>query len=191
VIYPTSGADALLTAVGDLTGVTVDHYIAIDMAVIADLVNAVGGVPVCLNSATSDRYAGADFSAGQQVVSGSSALAFIRQRHGLPYGDLDRITRLQAFLQSLAIQLKDADLAKVVAAVQGKVETDPNLDLLGLAEALAGAKALRFGTIPTENLDFQPPGGGSAIRVDPARVQDFVTNLPSTPPATDGVPCVN
>lgn len=191
-IYRTSGADALLTAVSDLTGVTVDHYVVVDMAAFGDLANAVGGVPVCLRAATSDRYAGADFQAGEQILNGSAALAFVRQRHGLPNGDLDRIARLQAFLRSLATKMKDADVAKVVTAVQSKVKTDPNLDLLGLAQDLAGAKALHVGTIPVgaEPVEL-PGGGGEVLSVDPVQVKQFVTSLPSTPPATGDVPCVN
>lgn len=190
-IYQASGADALLAAVSDLTGVTIDHYVAVDMTVFGDFANAVGGVPVCLRSATSDRLAGANFPTGQQTVTGAAALAFIRQRHNLPNGDLDRIVRLQAFLQSLATKLKGADVAKVVAAVKGKVTTDPNLDLLGLAQDLAKAKALRVGTIPIGDIDLQTPQSGAAIEVDPVKVKQFVTNLPSTPPVTGDVPCVN
>jgi LCP family protein required for cell wall assembly len=191
-IYRTAGADALLAAVSDLTGVTVDHYLAVDMAVFRDLANAVGGVEVCLLSATKDNYAGANFPAGKQTVSGDAALAFVRQRHNLPNGDLDRIVRLQAFLQSLATKLKGTDLDKLLGAIQGKVTTDPNLDLLGLAQALAGMKALHVGTIPIGNIDSPAAGGGgSVIEVDPAQVKQFVTDLPSTPPATGDVPCVN
>jgi LCP family protein required for cell wall assembly len=190
-IYQASGADALLAAVSDLTGVTVDHYVAVDMTVFGDFANAVGGVPVCLRAPTSDSLAGANFPAGKQVLSGAAALAFVRQRHNMRNGDLDRIVRLQAFLQSLATKLKDADIAKVVTAVKDKVKTDPNLDLLGLAQNLANAKALRVGTIPIGNVNFQTPQGGSAIEIDPAQVKQFVTNLPSTPPATGDVPCVD
>ena len=190
-IYRTSGADALLAAVSDLTGVTVDHYVSFYMAAFGDLANAVGGVEVCLNSAVSDNFSGANFPAGKQVLSGDAALAFVRQRHNLPNGDLDRIVRLQAFLQSLAGKVKGTDLTKVVDAFQGKVKTDPNLDLLGLAQDLANAKALRVGTIPIGDIDFHPPEGGAAVQVDPAQVKQFVTSLPSTPPATGGVPCVN
>ena len=48
-----------------------------------------------------DSYTGADFPAGPQNVSGAAALAFVRQRHGLPRGDLDRILRQQAYLSGL------------------------------------------------------------------------------------------
>ncbi|HEX6360110.1 LCP family protein [Actinophytocola sp.] len=189
-IYARSGIEALLATVRDLTGVPVDHYAVVDMAAVGELADAVGGVPVCLNAATSDRYSGAEFGTGEQTIAGDAALAFLRQRHGLPYGDLDRIARLQAFLQSLAVKLKGADLAPVIAAVQGDVKTDPGLDVLALAQDLTNAKSLRVATIPIGEIDLSTPQG-SGIAVDPAQVKQFVTGLPSTPPATGDVPCVN
>jgi LCP family protein required for cell wall assembly len=189
-LYTNSGPEALLATVSELTGVQVDHYAAVDMASMGALVNAIGGVPVCLNTAVSDRFSGAEFPAGQQVLSGDAALAFIRQRHGLPNGDLDRIVRLQAFLQSLATTVKDADLNTVVRAVHNGIKTDPDLDLLSLAQDLANAKTLHVGTIPIGATDINTPQG-SGIAVDPTQVKQFVTDLPGTPPATGDVPCVN
>lgn len=190
-VYSRSGVDTLLATVRDLTGVPIDHSVVVDMTAIVDLANAVGGVPVCLKEATSDQLSGADFPAGQQVLDGEEALSFIRQRHDLPNGDLDRIVRLQAVVRSLVVKLRDSDLAAMVTAVSGRGEIDPNLDLLGLATDLVHAKELRIGTIPIANPDLQTPGGGSALGVDPAQVKEYVSGLPSTPPAPDVVPCVN
>ena len=55
-----------------------------------------------------DAYSGVDLPAGQQSVSGAGALAFVRQRHGLYGGDLDRIARQQAFMAGLAQRLLGA-----------------------------------------------------------------------------------
>jgi LCP family protein required for cell wall assembly len=189
-VYRTAGAEGLATAVGDLTGVHVDHWAAIDMTAVVDLTNAVGGVEVCLKSATTDHYAGADFKAGKQILAGDAALAFIRQRHSLPNSDLDRIVRLQVFLRSLLGRLEDKDLPTLLTTIQTHVKTDPNLDVLGVAAAVSDDN-LRFGTIPIGNTDFQSPTGGAVIQVDPTQVKQFVTNLPSTPPTTGDTPCVN
>src|SRR5699024_9420815 len=62
------------------------------------LSKAIGGVPVCLIEATKDPKSGANFPAGHFEVEGSDALAFVRQRHGLPGSDLSRVKRQQAFL---------------------------------------------------------------------------------------------
>jgi LCP family protein required for cell wall assembly len=192
-IYMASGIDALRTAVGDLTGVPVEHYAVVDMAGVGDMTTAVGGVEVCLRAATKDKFSGADFPAGKQVITGDAALAFIRQRRGLPNGDLDRIARLQAFVRGLAIALDGKHDSKLLPVIQQHVKTDPSLDVIGLTQRLVGAKELRFATIPIGDLDFQPPNGGSVIQVDPNEVRQFVAGMQGTPPtpAAGDVPCVN
>lgn len=189
-VYPASGADTLLSTVRDLTGVAVEHYVVMDMSAVGDLATAVGGVPVCLRTAVDDRFAEASFPAGEQVVSGPAALAFLRQRHGLPMGDLDRVARAQAFLQSLATRLRDADLTKVLPVVRDHVRTDDGLDLLGLARNLTMARSFHVGTVPVRDVQFVTPAGAAAMAVDPAEVKQFVADLPASAPV-DGVPCVN
>jgi LCP family protein required for cell wall assembly len=190
-VYATHGVDALLATVRDLTGVAPDHYVAVDMAAVGALATAVGGVPVCLNAPAEDSFAGTNLPAGEQSVEGAAALGFLRQRHGLPNGDLDRIARHQAFLRSLATKLRGADLPSVAGALQGHVRTDKDLDLLGLAAAVAGAKELRVGTIPALEWDHTTPEAGSVITVDPAQVRQFVAGQEGTPPTSGDVPCVN
>lgn len=188
-IYREDGKEALVDAVTALTGVRLDHLAIVDMSALGAVADAVGGVPVCLRAAVEDDYSGADFPQGEQVLTGNAALAFIRQRHGLANGDLDRIVRQQAFLRGLSAKLPDADLAALIDAVRNKVETDDEFDLLGFVQTLAGATSLRVGTIPVERVDIGTPEG-AAIEIDPARVKKYVGDLQGTPPV-DGVPCVN
>jgi LCP family protein required for cell wall assembly len=182
--------DKLLDVVRDLTGVRPEHYAFVDMAAFPDLADAVGGVRVCLNAPAEDPYAGVDLPAGEQVVTGDAALGFVRQRHGLPNGDLDRIKRAQVFLQGVVAKLGDADLTELADAVAGRLQTDPGLDLLGLAEQLAAAPSLHVGTIPITDVAHEVPGAGSVVAVDPAQVKEFVDGIEGTPPS-DGVPCVD
>lgn len=189
-VFVESGMDTLVSAVGELTGVAVEHWAVVDMAAVGTLTDAAGGVPVCLTAATEDPYAGANFPAGDQVLDGDSALAFIRQRHGLPNGDLDRIVRSQVFLESLLGRLDGKRLPALIDSVKGHVQTDPGLDVLGFAKALADNETLHIGTIPYENPDFPTPTGVMAVEVDPAKVRQFVADLPNTSPPT-GVTCVN
>ncbi|MFI7675314.1 LCP family protein [Actinophytocola sp. NPDC049390] len=188
-VLPKDGVRPLADTVTALTGVTLDHVAIVDMSALGAVADAVGGVPVCLRTAVEDRYSGADFPKGEQVVTGADALAFVRQRHGLPNGDLDRIARHQAFLRGLSARLPNADLPALLDAVRGKVETDDGFDLLGFVETLARATELRVGTIPVERTDVQTPQG-AVIEVDPEQVKKFVGDVQGTPPAS-GVPCVN
>ncbi|HRD13772.1 MAG TPA: LCP family protein, partial [Mycobacterium sp.] len=85
-----AGREALIKTVADLTGVTVDHYAEIGLLGFALITDALGGVNVCLKEAVYEPLSGADFPAGWQKLDGPQALSFVRQRHDLPRGDLDR-----------------------------------------------------------------------------------------------------
>ena len=92
-----------------LTGLQVDHYMQVNLLGFYRISEAIGGVQVCLNAAQNkhhrDRrhgsgYSGIDLPKGVSIIKGAQALAFVRQRHGLPHGDLDRIKRQQYFLKA-------------------------------------------------------------------------------------------
>jgi LCP family protein required for cell wall assembly len=103
-----AGRAATLNAVRNLVGVPIDYFAEVNLAGFYDLAATLGGVEVCLNHAVHDDYSGADLPAGRQRLNASQALAFVRQRHGLDNGDLDRTHRQQAFLVSVIHQLQDA-----------------------------------------------------------------------------------
>ena len=100
-----AGREALIKTVANLTGVTVDHYAEIGLLGFALITDALGGVNVCLKDAVYEPLSGADFPAGWQKLDGPQALSFVRQRHDLPRGDLDRVVRQQAVMASLAHQV--------------------------------------------------------------------------------------
>ncbi|GAA4555705.1 LCP family protein [Pseudonocardia xishanensis] len=179
-----AGRAALVQTVEQFSGVTVDHYAEINLAGFVELTDTLGGVPVCLNAAVDDRaYSGVDLPAGPQTVTGGNALAFVRQRHGLDGGDLDRITRQQAFMAGLTHQVlatgtltdptRVADLIDVVTDYV-VLDSGWNLEqLLGQLGTLAGADVV-FRTIPTIRPDLRTPYDGVAVEVDEAAVRDFV-----------------
>ncbi|MEC3977453.1 LCP family protein, partial [Amycolatopsis sp. H20-H5] len=157
------------------------------------------GVSVCLKAPVHDTYSGADFAAGTQTLSGTQALAFVRQRHGLPNGDLDRIARQQAFISSMAKTVLGAGtltdpskLSNLVTAVQGAVVLDKGWDILSFAEQVRGLSSGTFGfvTIPIQALSLKTPSDGDAVKVDPAQVRDFVRNAlgSSVSAASSGTP---
>jgi LCP family protein required for cell wall assembly len=181
-----AGRRTLIATVEELTGASVDHYAEVNLAGFAEITQAVGGVPVCLNAAVRDPYSGADFPAGPQTVEGPAALAFVRQRHGLPRGDLDRVVRQQAFLASFAHEVLStgtladpAQLSGLIAAIGRYVVVDPGWDLLAFAAQARGltAGAISFRTIPTERPNLPTPDDGVAVEVDPGAVRDFVATL--------------
>ena len=105
----SAGIRLLIRTITQLTGLHIDHYVQVNLLGFYRISNAIGGVDVCLNAAQNPNtdsdalgkgYSGINLPAGHSVIKGSQALAFVRQRHGLPNGDLDRIKRQQYFLSA-------------------------------------------------------------------------------------------
>ncbi|WP_424184149.1 LCP family protein [Actinokineospora sp. G85] len=177
-----AGRDALVASVQTLTGVRAEHVAIVDTRSFAGLTDAVGGVRVCLVNAVNDRYSGANFPAGEQTLSGEQALAFLRQRHGLPNGDLDRIARASAFLGSLSEQLQTSGvlsdpqrLEGFLGAVGRAVRTDPGWDLVAFAATVSSQSPMDTKTIPYLDPEFSTPDGTRGISVDKEAVRAFTT----------------
>ncbi|CRK57540.1 Cell envelope-associated transcriptional attenuator LytR-CpsA-Psr, subfamily A1 (as in PMID19099556) [Alloactinosynnema sp. L-07] len=187
-----AGVETAMATVRSLAGVPIDHYAVIDMAAVPTMVDAVGGVEVCLRAATSDRYSGADFNAGRQTLSGAQALAFVRQRRSLPNGDLDRVKRQQAFFTALTAKVvAKGDLSAMVGVVRDHVVTD--LDLVDLAQR-ASERTVRMGVIPVDGQIETP--AVSALGVTGDKVRSYVGGMFNGPDQTGGggtqdPPCVD
>ena len=182
-----AGREALIKTVATLTGVTVDHYAEIGLLGFALITDALGGVDVCLKDPVYEPLSGADFPAGPQRLDGPQALSFVRQRHDLPRGDLDRVTRQQAVMAALAHQVissktlsSPATLNRLQDAVQRSVVLSAGWDIMDFVtqmQKLAGGK-VAFATVPVLQEDgWSDDGMQSVVRVDPTQVQDFVTGL--------------
>lgn len=182
-----AGRDALISTVANLTGVEVDHYAEVGLLGFVLLTNAVGGVDVCLKESVSEPFSGADFPAGQQTLDGAQALSFVRQRHDLPRGDLDRIVRQQVFMASLAQKVLSAGtlsspgkLGDLENAVSRSVVIDQNWDILKFVEQLKDLSGgrVQFATIPvvTEQ-GWSDDGTQSVVEVDPGAVKTFTESL--------------
>ncbi|BBZ27181.1 LytR family transcriptional regulator [Mycolicibacterium madagascariense] len=182
-----AGREALIKTVATLTGVTVDHYAEIGLLGFALITDALGGVDVCLKDAVDEPLSGADFPAGPQKLNGPQALSFVRQRHDLPRGDLDRVTRQQAVMAELAHQVisgktlsSPSTLNRLQDAVQRSVVLSDGWDIMDFIQQmqkLAGGK-VAFATIPVLQEDgWSDDGTQSVVRVDPSQVQEFVTSL--------------
>ncbi|MGW8812631.1 LCP family glycopolymer transferase [Gordonia terrae] len=182
-----AGRKALVDTVANLTGVQVDHYAEVGLLGFVLLTNAAGGIDVCLNQAVRDPFTGARFRAGRQTLDGPKALSFVRQRHGLPRGDLDRITRQQAFMASLTQKIISANtltdpgkLSELQNAVSRSVVIDDDWDIIRFAEQLKDLSGgrVKFATIPivTEQ-GWSEDGQQSVVEVDPREVQAFTGDL--------------
>ena len=137
------GPAGAIDAVKALTGLDVNHYIEMNFNGFEKIVNAVGGVPIHLNTAINDPHAGY-LPAGNLMLDGWQALVLVRSRN-LPNGDIDRIQSQHAFLKALmdkAETMKSVWKAKqLVDIVSANCEMDYNAgQLTNLAEELRGFK---------------------------------------------------
>ncbi|WP_442788285.1 LCP family protein [Amycolatopsis sp. NBC_01286] len=196
-----AGAKELIQTVEKLTGSTIDNYAAVNLLGFSEITTAIGGVDVCLNNTVKDEYSGANFTKGQHTISGVEALEFVRQRHGLPNGDLDRVVRQQVFMAGMARKVLSAGtltnpgkLSDLIDAIKKSVVLNQNWDIFGFAQQMKGLTGgqLEFRTIPVKNIDYKTPEDGSAIQVDPAEVKNFVQGLAGPQPgATTPAPQVD
>lgn len=182
-----AGREALIKTVANLTGVTVDHYAEIGLLGFALITDALGGVTVCLKEAVYEPLSGADFPAGWQKLNGPQALSFVRQRHDLPRGDLDRVTRQQAVMASLAHDVissktlsSPSTLNRLQQAVQRSVVLSDGWDVMEFADQLQKLAAgnVAFATIPVlQENGWSDDGMQSVVRVDPDQVKSWVDGL--------------
>jgi len=186
-----AGAKELISTVEALTGSHIDNYAAVNLLGFSEITKAVGGVDVCLNNDVKDQYSGANFTKGQHTISGVEALEFVRQRHGLLRGDLDRVVRQQVFMAGMARKVLSAGtltdpskLSALIDAIKKSVVLNQNWDIFGFAQQMKGLTGgqLEFRTIPVENVEYKTPDDGVAIKVDAAVVKAFVQGLAGPQP---------
>ena len=170
--FTEGGPACTVKTVESLTDIRIDNYVVIDFHGFKDMVNALGGVKVCIPHAVQDEKSHLNLQAGLQVVHGQQALAFVRTRHGLGDGsDLSRIERQQAFLASMVSKVKDKGLLlrptklyNFLAAATNSLTTD-----LGGLRAMTGlARDVRG--LETRNIDFVTVPN-EPYTLDPNRVQ--------------------
>ena len=180
-----AGRVATIATVSQFLDVPIDHFAEVNMIGFYDLAIALGGIQVCLNKAVSDtNYSGAVFPAGLQTISGADALRFVRQRHGLPNGDLDRTHRQQAFIAGVITKFRTqgifGDIGKISALLdvaKKDVVIDSGFDVLGFlpqAKALTSGN-IKFHTLPIEGYVMR--NSQSVNLVDEVKIRKLVQDL--------------
>ena len=201
-----AGRRATLTAVQQLLRVPIDHFAEVNLLGFYDVANAVGPIQVCLQDAVDDDYSGARFAAGLQTIDASQALSFVRQRHGLANGDLDRTKRQQAFVAGVMSKLKESgilgnlgELRALVAGTKQDVVIDSGLDPVSLISD-AGSVVdgnIDFYTLPVEGYETVDGQECNIVDVDRLRAETAaildppvgpVQSTPTPDPGVDPAP---
>jgi LCP family protein required for cell wall assembly len=99
--FSWGGPSLLVGTVEGLTGVRIDHLAVVDWDGFRRLTDALGGVDVTVARTVYDPARRHTWTAGVHHLDGAQALLYVRQREGLPAGDLDRVQRQQNLLRLL------------------------------------------------------------------------------------------
>jgi LCP family protein required for cell wall assembly len=188
----TGGAKLLIQTIENLSGLQIDHYVRVSLLGFYQVVKELGPVNVCLNSAVNDPYSGVNLPKGKSALDAKQALSFVRQRHGLPNGDLDRNVRQQYFLSQEARKVLSAGtllnpikLGNILKAVGGSIQTDT--DLVSLASQMRDLRPgnIQSATIPTLGTPTISVNGSplSIVQVDEVGLPAFVQSLTGEPEA--------
>ncbi|MDI3317253.1 MAG: LCP family protein [Bacillota bacterium] len=198
--YVRGGADLAEEVVADLTGVRPDRYVVVDYSAFKKLVDDVGGVTVDVPRTLDDptfpapderHYAPLYIPKGVHHFNGEEALAYVRERHADPLGDLGRAQRQQQVLLALKDQfLKPANLPRVPAIAAdlfGMIKTDFPLTQVPAYAALASE--IPGDRIRSAVLDYASgavrgwvtPGGAWVLLPDKSAIRGVVRRLEAPP----------
>ncbi|WP_316526283.1 LCP family protein [Kitasatospora brasiliensis] len=209
--FESGGAACAVRTTEQLTGLRMDHYLQIDFAGFARVVDAIGGATVNTTVAIHDKDSGLDLPPGEHHLNGQQALAFVRTRHGVGDGsDLGRIELQKQMVRSLLKQAGGTGLFtnpvkmwSIGDTVTKSITTDSALgsvnSLVGLVQELKGIgpDQLSMVTLPVETAPSDPnrvvpqqplaDQVWTALRVDrpfpPAVVSAQPQNPAQAPPA--------
>jgi LCP family protein required for cell wall assembly len=166
------GPQLMVQTVEQATGLTINDYVEVNFLGFVKVIDALGGVDICLPYAVNDPYSGLDMSAGMHHVNGITALEFARDRHSFPASDLARIENQQQLIStalsegiSSGMLANPVRLESFLSATSAAIKVDQGFNVVRLADELRGisTKAVTFTTVPLANTNYQTPTGESAV----------------------------
>ena len=187
--YAWGGAPLLVETVEGVTGMTVDHYVEIGFSGVETIVDAVGGVDLCLDYDVNDELSGLVWTAGCHTADGKTALAFSRMRYSDKQGDIGRAERQRQVIGSVTSALQDKSILvkpgtqrSLISAGLDVLSVDDGTNIVDLAKMALAFRAANgpdgvTGTPPLGSLDYRPGGVGSAVQLDPERSPQFWTDI--------------
>lgn len=173
--YAFGGASLLVETVEQNTGIRIDGYLEIGFLGIVEMVDAVGGVEVCLDDPIVDKDSHLDLPAGCQTLDGTTALGYVRMRKADPKGDLGRVQRQQEMIgliakkaMSPAIILNPVSYWNLNMAASGSLTKSSDTSLGTLATAGMSFLSIAKGdgyqlTVPISNPNATTSAGSSVL----------------------------
>jgi LCP family protein required for cell wall assembly len=187
--YNYGGPRLLVRTVETATGVRVDHYAEVGFAGVVDVVDALGGLDICLPEAVHDSYSGADLRAGCQTLTGVETLQLVRTRHAFASSDFARMENQRRVLAALSKELLSPSTLlnpftfyPVLSAALNSLSVDKGTGVPGLVRMgwtlhrAAGSGGTQL-TVPTSSNSYLTPTGESAVLWDSVRAPALFSEI--------------
>lgn len=149
----SSAASCTMNTVNALTGLNLQNFIVVDFSGLRDMIDAIGGVDLCIPTDTKDRYTGLELSRGLQHLNGTQATQYARMRHGTGTdgSDIMRTTRQQYLIKALLGQAMQKNLFTQSGQLYQLAKSA--LQSLNMSPGLANAATLVGLAMSLKNLD--------------------------------------
>jgi LCP family protein required for cell wall assembly len=192
--FDNGGGPLLVQTVEKNTGIHIDHYAEVGFAGFVGIVDAVGGVHMCIDKDIQDKDSGLNLKAGCQTLNGQQSLAFVRQRHQMADQDLGRMRNQQKFLSALAHQaatpgtvLDPFTLYPLIDSGLNSLIVDKGTGLTDLGSLFEAMRSVSGGsgksiTIPISTANYRTPDGQSAVKWDPVKSKQVFQALQDDSP---------
>ena len=127
--YVVRRAKLLAKTVQNATGLQISHYMGIGFGGLVNVVDAVGGVRMCIPSNLDDPASGLHLKKGCQNLDGAQALGFVRTRHDFATQDLQREQDQRVFIKALLSKMTSpGTLVEPVRHAARRVRRDQRAD---------------------------------------------------------------
>jgi len=165
-LYSLVGIEGLKEKIEKITGLSVDSYVLVDLVVVKEIIELVGGLNVFVPKDIDDPYfPGPNYTyqafalkAGWRYLDGQTALKYIRTRYTSPNGDFDRMARQQQIIRLLKQKVLSLNplwnfltYLKIFNTLKGRIETD--LSLLEMKSLWQTAQEVDINQITTIVID--------------------------------------
>jgi LCP family protein required for cell wall assembly len=195
--YGLGGPKLVVQTVAANTGLTINDFVQVNFLGFVKVIDALGGVNICLPFAVDDPYSGLHLAKGLHHVSGITALEYARDRHSFATSDLARIQDQQHLLSSMLTEAissgtlgNPVKLDRFLRAALAAIKVDQGLNVAALADQMRGISPgdVRFMTVPISDYNYQTPTGQLALLWDAKESQALFSELKNDQPATKPTP---
>lgn len=151
------GPQRMIDTIEDFSGLTINHYVEVDFGGFREIVDSLGGVPICVDRPLIDEVAELYLpEPGCYLLGGKMALAFVRARNveGDIIPDFSRIARQQQFLRAVLNSVlapgSILSLPSLAGAVIDNLTVDRGISVIEIGDIARGLRGLG-----TPKVDFR------------------------------------